>query len=80
MTQAYVDSNVFVRFLTNDDAEKEQRPATLFTRVEQGELQPTTPASTIAEVFYVLHSRRLYNKPRSAVVQMLMHLIKLSGL
>ena len=52
----------------------------LFTRVEQGELQLATPASTIAEVVYVLHSRRLYNKSRSEVVQMLMPLIKLRGL
>jgi predicted nucleic acid-binding protein len=80
MTTTFVDTNVFVRFLTNDDPEKQQRSAALFTRVEQGELQLTTPASTIAEVVYVLHSRRLYNRSRSEVVQMLMPLVKLSGL
>jgi predicted nucleic acid-binding protein len=31
-------------------------------------------------VVYVLHSHRLYNKPRSEIVQMLMPLIKLSRL
>ena len=80
MTQAFVDTNVFVRFLTNDDPDKQHRSAMLFTRVEQGELQLNTPMSTIAEVVYVLHSRRLYNRSRSEVVQMLMPLIKLSGL
>ena len=37
-------------------------------------------AGTIVGVVYVLHSRRLYNRSRSEVVQMLMPLIKLSGL
>jgi len=80
MTKAFVDTNVFVRLLTKDDPDKQQRSAALFTRVEQGKLQLTTPASTIAEVVYVLHSRRLYNRSRSDIVQMLMPLIKLSGL
>ena len=80
MTQAFVDANVFVRFLMIDDPEKQQRSAALFTRVEQGELQLTTATSTIAEVVYVLHSRRLYNKSASEVVQMLIPLIALRGL
>jgi len=49
MTQAFVDTSVFVHFLTNDHPDKQQRSAMLFTRVEQGELQLTTPASTMAE-------------------------------
>jgi predicted nucleic acid-binding protein len=80
MTRAFVDTNVFVRLLTNDDPDKQQRSARLFARVERGEVQLTTPASTIAEVVYVLHSRRLYNKSRGDVVYMLLPLIKLSGI
>ena len=80
MTKAFVDTNVFVRFLTNDDADKQQRSADLFKKVAQGEMQLFTPASTIAEVVYVLHSRKLYNKSRDEVVRMLLPLVKLSGL
>jgi predicted nucleic acid-binding protein len=80
MTPAFVDTNVFVRFLTNDIPERQRRAATLFNRVRRNELQLTTPSSTIAEVVYVLHSPRLYNKSRSEVVNMLLPLIKLSGI
>jgi predicted nucleic acid-binding protein len=80
MTPAFVDTNVFVRFLTNDIPEKQRQAAALFNHVRQGQLQLTTPSSTIAEVVYVLHSRRLYNKSRGDVVNMLLPLIKLSGI
>jgi predicted nucleic acid-binding protein len=80
MTPAFVDTNVFVRFLTNDIPESQQRSAALFNRVRRGELQLTTPSSTIAEVVYVLHSPRLYHKSRSDVASMLLPLIKLSGI
>jgi predicted nucleic acid-binding protein len=80
MTTAFVDTNVFVRFLTNDIPEKQARSAALFNQVRGGQLQLTTPASTIAEIVYVLHSPRLYNKSRSEIVSMLLPLIKLTGL
>lgn len=80
MTSAFVDTNVFVRFLTNDIPERQARSAALFNRVRQGDLQLTTPASTIAEVVYVLHSPRLYNKSRRDIVNMLLPLIKLTGI
>ena len=80
MTTAFVDTNVFVRFLTNDIPDRQARAATLFNRVRRGELQLTTPASTIAEVVYVLHSPRLYNKSRNDIVNMLLPLIKLTGI
>ena len=80
MTTAFVDTNVFVRFLTNDIPERQARAAALFNRVRRGELQLTTPASTIAEVVYVLHSPRLYNKSRNDIVNMLLPLIKLTGI
>ena len=44
------------------------------------QLQLITPASTIAEVVYVLHSPRLYNKSRRDIVNMLLPLIKLTGI
>ncbi len=80
MTKAYVDTNVLVRFLTNDDAAKQQRSAALFRRVEQGDVQLTTPSSAIAEVVYILSSSKLYNKPRSEVVRTLLPLVKLPSL
>ena len=62
-----VDTNIFVRLLTQDDPTKSVRCFDLFQRANRGERDLTTSEAVIAEVVYVLASRRLYNLPRAEI-------------
>lgn len=77
MTILYVDADVIVRLLAGDDPVKQQRAAHLFEQVEAGQLQLTTPVTTLADCLYVLCSPRLYHFPRAEVVARLLTLVRL---
>jgi len=72
-----VDADIIVRLLAGDDPVKQQRAASLFEQVEAGQLQVTTPVTTIADCVYVLCSPRLYHFPRAEVVARLLTLVRL---
>lgn len=77
MTHPFIDTNILIRFLTNDDPEKRARATALFEKVEQGELKVIVPVVVIAETVYVLSSPRLYHLPREQVFGMLDRLVRL---
>ena len=56
MKSTFVDANVFIRFLTNDDPEKADKVATLLSRAARGEIRLITTEVVIAEVVWVLES------------------------
>ena len=74
-----MDTNVILRFLTSDDAERNARATKLFERVEKGELKVVVPILVIAEAVYVLSSPRLYNRSRPEIFGMLSRLLKVPG-
>jgi predicted nucleic acid-binding protein len=74
--RAFVDTNVFVRLLTGDDAAKAERCADLFEQVEQGTTALFTSEAIIAEVVYVLTSKDLYAHTRVQTAQALRPLIE----
>lgn len=76
----FVDSNIFLRYLTQDQPVAAQKCFELFQRVQRKEIQLTTSESVLAEVVYVLSSPRLYNQPRVNIRTLLLPLINLSGL
>lgn len=77
MSDAFLDADVIVRLLTNDDPHKQERAAALFGQVEKGQLRLTTPVTTIADTVYVLSSPRLYHLPRSEIAALLTPLVRL---
>lgn len=77
MNDAFIDTNVIIRLLTNDDPDKRRRSKQLFDRVEQGMLRVTAPITVIADAVFVLSSSRTYNLPRTAVAAQLLALVKL---
>ncbi|NOZ28404.1 MAG: type II toxin-antitoxin system VapC family toxin [Chloroflexi bacterium] len=79
MTAPFVDTDVIIRLLTQDDPEKQAAAAALFEQVERGELTLTAPDTVIADAVYVLSSPRLYNLPRDEIRAMLTALIRLPG-
>lgn len=56
MKTAFVDANVFLRYLTNDDPEKANRVDSLLDRAAAGEVRLLTTEMVMAEVVWVLES------------------------
>ena len=54
----FLDTNVFLRYLTGDDEVKAQACYELFQRVSQGEEELFTCEAIVSEVVYVLSSPR----------------------
>lgn len=76
----FIDANVFIRHLTRDDPEKAQACLDLFRKAQAKKVTLTTSESAIAEVVYVLSSKRLYNLPREEIRSLLYPLLSLPGL
>ena len=77
---SFVDTNIFLRYLTRDDPDKAQACFELFKRAEANQVTFTATETVIAEVVYVLSSKRTYNLPRDQIRARLYPLISLQGL
>ena len=76
----FLDTNIFIRFLTKDDPEKAAACYRLFERARLNEVELTTSEAVIAEIVFILSSKRLYNLSRQDVRIRLYPLISLPGL
>lgn len=56
MDDLFVDTNVFLRFLTNDDPAKARRAQQLFERAVAGEITLRTSLLVVAEIVWTLES------------------------
>jgi predicted nucleic acid-binding protein len=79
MIDPFVDTDVIIRLLTNDDPTKQAEALHLFEAVEFGHLSLVAPDTVIADAVYVLSSPRLYHLERSEVHALLSPLMRLSG-
>jgi len=76
----FVDTNIILRYLTKDGPDKAQACFDLFKRAEANQVTLTATETVIAEVVYVLSSKRTYNLPRDQIRARLYPLISLQGL
>lgn len=76
----FVDTNIFIRHLTNDDPVKARACFELFKKAERNEITLTTSEAVIAEVVFVLSSKRLYNLTRDEIRTLLYPILSLRGL
>jgi len=77
----FVDTNVFLRFLTRDDETKAEACLRLFQRLDAGLDEATTCEAVLAEVVYVLSSRgSAYNLPAGEIAARLRPLLSSRGL
>ena len=78
-----VDANYFLRYLvqpaTPADQAMFETATTFFELVREGEETFTTTDAVIAEVVFILSSRRHYNRPRADVAALLKPLLQLPG-
>ena len=77
MTQAFIDTDVIIRYLTGDDAGKQAAAGDLFEQLDQGLITIAVPDTVIADAVHVLSSRRLYNIPRDEIYELLSPLLRL---
>ena len=71
MSEPFIDTDVIIRLLTNDDPGKQKRAAKLFEQVEARKLTLVAPDTVIADAVYVLSSKQLYKKSREEVWELL---------
>ena len=71
----FVDTNIFLRFLTKDDAEKAQKILRFFETAQDRRWQLVTSDLVIAEVVWVLTSKRLFNLPKEKVKESFLPLL-----
>jgi predicted nucleic acid-binding protein len=76
----FIDANIFIRHLTRDDPQKAQACLELLQQAQEKATTLITSESVIAEVVYVLSSKRLYNLPRAEIRKLLYPLLSLPGL
>ncbi len=75
----FVDTNIFLRYLTGDDERKAQACFNLFQRVKVGQEKITTCQAVMTEIVYVLSSRQLYNLSPADIATRLRPIILLKG-
>src|SRR5437660_9267218 len=76
----FIDTNIFIRHLTQDDPQKGQRAFALFQKAQAGQVTLTTSEAVITEIEYVLSSPRLYHLGREDIRTRLYPLLSLPGL
>ncbi len=76
----FLDTNIIVRFITQDAPEQAQRAALLFEQLGLGNVNVTTSEAVIVETVQVLSSRALYNLPRAEIQTHLTNILSLRGL
>jgi len=74
----FVDSNVFLRFFTVDDAGQHARAAQLFEKAAAGRLNLITGPPVLFEIAWTLRSA--YDQPRERVLDVLAAIQALSSL
>jgi predicted nucleic acid-binding protein len=67
MENKFVDTNVFLRYLTKDNLSKYERCREMFKRALQGEIAISTSGMVIAELIWTLLS--YYKVPKAEVIE-----------
>lgn len=80
MKPAFLDTNIIIRYLTNEYPEKVQACYLLFKKVEENKITLITSESVIAEAVFVLSSPKLYDLPPEEIKKRLAPLLSLRGL
>ena len=58
----FVDTNIFIRYLTSDDPQKSAACRAFWQQVAKGQETATTTEVVIAEICYILSSPRLFHR------------------
>ncbi|MDA8239717.1 MAG: PIN domain-containing protein [Nitrospiraceae bacterium] len=78
MTRKFIDTNIFLRYLTKDDPAKYAKCRELFKRVLEGKAVLATSGLVIAELIWTLLS--YYKVPKSDVIEKISIIVATGGL
>ncbi|MEW6490265.1 MAG: type II toxin-antitoxin system VapC family toxin [Thermodesulfobacteriota bacterium] len=78
MTRVFVDTNLFLRYLTNDDPTKADRVEQLLNQAAAGEVRLVTAEMVLAETVWVLESS--YGLGRAQVAPLVRGILATPGL
>lgn len=78
MAKIFIETSVFMRFLTSDDAQKFQDCVSLFEKVEEGKIRPYTSNIVILEILFLL--TKLYKFPKVKVLSDIGKILNLRNL
>jgi len=76
----FLDANVFLRYLVGDDQEKRESCLALFEAIEDGREEASTCEAVIAEIVYVLRSKKIYGRDPDEIRDLLQPVLNLPGL
>ena len=76
----YLDTNIFLRHLRNDHPTWSPACQQVFKNIEEGRLHAWTSELAIAEVVFLLESKKHYHQPRQAIAEAILTLLSLPKL
>jgi predicted nucleic acid-binding protein len=76
----FVDTNVIIRYMTQDEPAMAEAAKQLFEQAEMGAVTITTCEAVIAEVVHILSSKALYNVSRDEIKKHLRNFLRMKGL
>jgi uncharacterized protein len=76
----FIDTNIFLRFLTKDDPEEAAKCRQLLQSAAEGELKLYTTDLVIAELIWVLQSPKTYNLKPDEIYKITMPLLTIKNL
>ena len=77
---AILDTNILVRYLTDDDVELAPRAYAFLQEVEQGERTVTLPEAVLIETVQVVSSPKSYNVDRETIAIRLETILRMPGI
>ena len=80
MAVPFLDTNIFIRYLTNDDPVHSPAALALVREIEKGSISVWTTELVVAEVVFILSNRRTYNLDREYISAVLLPILLLAGI
>ncbi|MGI8550392.1 MAG: PIN domain-containing protein [Dehalococcoidia bacterium] len=74
-----LDTNIIVRYLTQDEPDQSRRARTVFEEVEAGRRTVNLIEAVLVETEQVLSSKNLYHLPRVVITHHLTRLLRMQG-
>lgn len=78
MKNCFIDTNLFIRYFTNDDPQKADRVELLLAQAAKGKIKLITAEMVLAEVVWVLES--YYDLEKLRIAEMLKAILATPGL
>ena len=73
-----IDTNIIIRFLTQDHKELSEKSTEIFKKIEKGEIRAKITESVVAEVVYVI--MKIYGKDRAFTANTIKKILDLKGI